>query len=141
MTTFFIIMLSAANVLAYLIVALFYVGVAINNRKIANSNTFADCKKQLQICETAGILFAAIYWFAVSSMSRAECLKGYAALSGLSVKFAYVWIALALIAILLSVYLSVKKRDKDSISIVNSLRKTSFFMGVVFFLISFLVKV
>lgn len=141
MTIFFSIMIYISTIISYLVTGLFMVGIVIKAKGIGDLETYNNCNIQLKICKIASFVFAVLYWLIVSGVAQEECLKGYKTLSNTCGRLGCIWIIFAIINIVLSIYLSITKRGKEEITIMSRLRSSSFLMGAIFIVISFLLKV
>lgn len=141
MVSFFSIMITISTIIAMVTSTIFFVGILFKSQYVSDIETFSICNNQVKVCRISSIIFAFLYWFVVSGLSQKECLEGYAKLSGASSRLGSIWIIFAFINIILSVIFSILKRGKDEMEIMGKLRKSSFFMGAVFFVIAFILKV
>lgn len=133
-----------ANVSSYLAIAaslVFYIGIIARSKNLANADTYNNCNSQLKSCRVSSVVFTQLAWFVASGGTRKEAIEGYTALSGTCSKLGYVWIIFAFINILLSLFLAITKRSGSELEIMKKLRNSSFIMGAVFLLLSFILQV
>lgn len=141
MSAFFSVMIYTSIIISYLVTGLFMIGILVKNKAIGDIETFNNCNTQLKTCKTASIIFIFLYWFISSGKSQVECLKGYETLSTIGARLGCIWVIIGVMNIVLSIILSITKRGKDQITIMNKLRTSSFLMGAILIVISFLLKV
>lgn len=141
MGTFFLFMISASTIIALVTSIVFFIGILFESQAISNTETYFMCDNQIKTCRIASIVFSGLYWFYVSGMASKDCLKGYANLSGVCSRWGSIWIIFAFINIVVSIFLGITKRRKGEMEIMDKLRKSSFLMGAVFLIISFILKV
>lgn len=133
-----------ANISSYLAIAaslVFYIGIIARSKNLASADTYNNCNSQLKSCRVSSVLFALLAWFVASGGTRKEAIEGYTALSGTCSKLGYAWIIFAFINILLSLFLAITKRSGSELEIMKKLRNSSFIMGAVFLLLSFILQV
>lgn len=133
-----------ANIASYLAIAaslVFYIGIVARSKNLTNTDTYNNCNSQLQSCRISSVVFTLLAWFVASGGTRREAIEGYTALSGTCSKLGYAWIIFAFINILLSLFLAIIKRSSSDLEIMKSLRNSSFVMGAVFLILSFILQV
>ena len=74
-------------------------------------------------------------------MTKKECLEGYAALSNICSRFGCFWIIFAVLNIVLSIVMAIAKKDSEAMATMGKLRTSCIWMGVIFLVISFVLKV
>lgn len=141
MINFFSIMIHITTIIALAVTAIFYGGIFFNNQSITSEDTFNNCSTQLKICKSTSLVFVALYWFFVSGLPQKVCLEGYDALSKICSRFGCIWIIFAVINIILSIVISITKKNSEVITIMEKLRSSCFGMGALFLVVSFVLKV
>ena len=96
---------------------------------------------QIGLCKVAGVLFTVLEWFLFSCENRTVCLEGYAKLSSTCSRMGIIWLVFAFICILINMALIARKIDSKIIANVSKFRNSSFFMGAIYFLLSFILNV
>lgn len=134
-------MIYVTSGVAFAVTFLFYGGILINNKNISSIQTFESCSDQLKTCKITSGIFVLLYWFVVSGMSKSKCLEGYAKLSSTCSRLGCIWIVIAVINIILSIYMGITKKNTEAIATMNKLRSSSFLMGTIFLIVSFVLKV
>lgn len=140
MITFLYIIMNLAAVIAIAITLVFFVGIAVRSKSLADPEIFKACRRHITACEWLSSLFAFLYWFAASGRPTRECLQQYITLSQGSLCLGSVWILCALASIILSTWLDITRREKEGILIVKKLRGSCFLMGTVFLLVAFVLN-
>lgn len=141
MIGFFSVMIHVTSIVAMVVTLIFYGGILIGNKNISSGQVYASCNTQLKICKVTSIVFSAVYWFCVSGLSKTECLAGYATLSKTCARFGCIWLVIAVLNIVLSIVMAITKKNSESIATMGKLRNSCFWMGVIFLVISFILKV
>lgn len=141
MISFFLVMIHITSIIAMVVTLIFYVGLLLSNKKISSVQVYTSCGAQLKTCKTTSVVFAIAYWFCVSGLSKKECLEGYAALSKVCLRFGCIWIIFAVLNIVLSIVMSIAKSASEVMAIMRKLRTSCFWMGVIFLIFSFVLKV
>lgn len=133
-----------ANISSYLAIAaslVFYIGIIARSNNLSSADTYNNCNSQLKSCRVSSVVFTLLAWFVASGGTRKEAIESYIALSGTCSKLGDVWIIFAFINILLSLFLAITKRRGSELEIMKKLRNSSFIMGAVFLLLSFVLQV
>lgn len=141
MISFFSVMIHITSIIALIVTLIFYGGILIGNQNISSGQVYASCSSQLKICKISSIVFAVVYWFCVSGLTKNECLEGYATLSKTCSRFGCIWIVLIVINIALSIIMAIIKKDSESMVTMGKLRTSCIWMGIIFLVISFVLKV
>lgn len=141
MISFFSTMIHVTSIMAMVVTLIFYGGILIGNKNISSGQVYTLCSEQLNTCRVSSIIFAAVYWFCVSGLTKKKCLEGYAALSKICSKFGCIWIIFAVLNIALSIAMAIAKKDSGVMAIMGKLRTSCIWMGTIFLVISFVLKV
>lgn len=141
MISFFSVMIHVTSIIAMVVTLIFYGGILISNKNISSGQVYASCSVQLKTCKVSSIVFAVVYWFCVSGLTKKECLEGYAALSKICSRFGCIWIIFAVLNIALSIVMAIAKKDSEAMATMGKLRTSCIWMGVIFLVISFVLKV
>ena len=141
MINFFSVMISVTSIIAMVVTLIFYGGILLSNNNISSGQVYASCRTQLNACKVSSIMFAVVYWFCVSGLTKKECLKGYATLSKTCSRYGCIWITFAVLNIALSIIMAIAKKDSEAMTTMGELRTSCIWMGVIFLVISFVLKV
>lgn len=141
MGNFFSIMIIISTMIAIISSIAFSLGSLIKNNSVFDYKTFSVCVHQINACRVSSVVFTALYWFVVSGLPQKQCLAGYAKISAICSKLGSIWIIFAFINIVLSFILCITKREKEDLSIMEQNRNSGFFMGALFLIIAFVLKV
>lgn len=96
---------------------------------------------QIGICKKTGIIFTVLEWFLFSCEKKEICLKGYANLSGVCLQIGIIWIVFAFICIIINMMVSICKADAKTIANLCRFRNSSFGVGALYILFSFILNV
>lgn len=140
MTGFFLVMIYITTIISGTVMIIFF-GSILTNKNNITTQVYESCKPQLKACEVCSVVFAFLYWFAVSSLTQTECVKCYKKLSNAGAWIGGAWIVLAILDIVFSIYVSIRKKDTEAMNVMGRLRYSCFVMGAVFLIISFLLNV
>lgn len=140
MTSFFLVMIYLTSIISVSVMVIFF-GSILTNRNGITTQVYESCKPQLKVCEICSVVFTALYWFSVSGLARTDCIKGYKKLSNAGAWIGATWIILALLDIVFSIYICIRKKNTEAMSVMEKLRSSCFVMGGVFLVISFLLNV
>ena len=141
MISFFSVMIHITSIIAMVVTLIFYAGILFSNKNISSGQVYASCSTQMKTCKVTSIVFAVVYWFCVSGLSKKECLEGYAALSKVCSRVGCIWIVFAVANIVLSIFTAIAKKDSEAMTTMGELRSSCFLMGIIFLVISFVLKV
>lgn len=141
MISFFSVMTIISTVVALITSIIFAIGILVRSQTVTDSDVFNTCNNQMKICRIFSVVLIVLSWFVISGFPEGECLAGYEKLSVMCSELGRVWIIAALVNIVLSILFGILKREKDDLEIMGKLRKSSFFMGAIFLIISFILKV
>lgn len=141
MISFFSVMIHVTSIIAMVVTLIFYVDILLGNKNIFSEQVYTSCSAQLKTCKVTSLVFAVAYWFCVSGLSKKECLEGYAALSKICLRFGYIWIVFAVLNIALSIVMAIVKKNSEAMTTMGELRTSCFWMGIIFLVISFVLKV
>ena len=136
MISFFSVMIYVTSIIAIVVTLVFYAGILLRNKNISNGQVYTSCSTQLKTCKVSSVVFAVVYWFCVSGLSKKECLKGYAALSKVCSRFGCIWIVFAL-----SIVMAITNKDLEAMTTMGKLRTSCFSMGIIFLVFSIVLKV
>lgn len=141
MIKFFSVMENVSTIIAMVASAVFLIGILFGSKSISNVEVINTCNNQTKVCRISSVIFAVLYWFAVSGLPTEECLEGYANLSATCSRLGCIWIVFAFVNVIVSVILGILKRGKEELEIMGKLRKSNFVMGAIFLVIAFILKV
>lgn len=141
MLPFFTAMIFASTIIAMIASVVFFVGIFVKSKAISKPETFETCNNQIKVCRISSIVFTVLFWFIASGLPTEECIVKYVNLSRLCAIIGSVWIAFALVNVIISIILSFTKREEGAMEIMKKLRKSSFVMGAVNLVIAFILKV
>ena len=136
MISFFSVMIHVTSIIAMVVTLVFYAGILLSNKNISSGQVYTACSAQLKTCKATSVVFAVVYWFCVSGLSKKECLEGYAALSKVCSRFGCIWIVFAL-----SIVMAIAKKDSEAMTTMGKLRTSCFWMGIIFLVFAFVLKV
>ena len=140
MISFFSVMINITSIIAMIVTLIFYGGIILDNN-ISSGQVYASCSTQLKTCKISSIVFAVVYWFCVSGLTKKECLEGYVALSKTCSRYGCIWIVFAVLNIVLSIVMAIARKDSEAIETMGKLRTSCVWMGVIFLIFSFVLKV
>jgi len=141
MISFFSVMIHVTSIIAMVVTLVFYAGILLSNKNISSGQVYTACSAQLKTCKVTSVVFAVVYWFCVSGLSKKECLEGYAALSKVCSRFGCIWIVFAIVNIALSIVMAIAKKDSEAMTTMGKLRTSCFWMGIIFLIFAFVLKV
>ena len=141
MISFFSVMIYVTSIIAIVVTLVFYAGILLRNKNISNGQVYTSCSTQLKTCKVSSVVFAVVYWFCVSGLSKKECLKGYAALSKVCSRFGCIWIVFAVVNIAPSIVMAITNKDLEAMTTMGKLRTSCFSMGIIFLVFSIVLKV
>lgn len=141
MLTFFIVMINISNVVSIVTCLIFLIGVSTGSRVLADADIHGRCHQQVGTCKSASFLFMVLFWLIASCMPTEECMNKYVMLSDVSKLYGYIWVIVGFCAIITGISSNIKKKGKDAAIIVSKIKRSCFFMGILFLTISFILKV
>lgn len=141
MTGFFYAMIYVSVIMELLFCVVFCGGILLKSKAVANVEVYKACNSQMKTCRTSSVVFAVLYWFVTLGLPTRECLEGFSTLSAVCLVVGSMWIIAGFVNIIMCIVMAFLKRGTEEFGIMRGLRKSNFFMGAVFFIISFLLKV
>ena len=140
MIDFFSVMINVTSIIAMVVTLVFYGGIVVSSNKISSSQVYASCRAQLKACKVSSVVFAVVYWFCVSGLTKKECLEGYDTLSKICSRYGCLWIVFAVLNIALSLIMAIAKKDSEALTTMGKLRTSCIWMGVIFLIFSFVLE-
>ena len=123
-------------------VYLFFLGSNLFRRySTFNAAAFNSVSADLKNCKNAGILCIVIAWLFASCQSLSNCLNDYRSLATACQYLGFAWILFTFLTIILSVAFGVAKKNPDVIQILRNLRKSGLYTGLIFMVLSIILKV
>ncbi len=141
MTGFFYTMIYVSVIIELLFCVVFCGGILLKSKAMADAEVFKACNKQMKACRVSSVVFAALYWFVSLGLPTRDCLEGFSNLSTVCLIVGCMWVIAGFVNIIMSIVLAFAKRGTEELTIMKGLRRSNFFMGAVFFVITFLLKV
>lgn len=141
MISFFSVMIHVTSIIAMVVTLIFYGGILLGNKNDSSGQAYTSFSAQLNTCRVSSIVFVVVYWFCVSGLTKKECLEGYTALSKTCSRFGCIWIVFAVLNIVLSIVMAIAKKDSEAMATMGKLRTSCIWMGIIFLVISFVLKV
>lgn len=141
MIVFFSVMIHVTSIISMVVTLIFYGSILISNNNTSIGQVYKSSDSQLKTCRISSIVFAVVYWFCVSGLTKSECLEGYAALSKICSRYGCIWIVFAVLNIALSIAMAIAGKDSEAMTTMGKLRTSCIWMGIVFLVISFVLKV
>lgn len=136
----FIYLSSAIAVLATLVICIrfFMNSSAKNDSYVAN---ITSINSQIGICKRAGVIFTLFEWFLFSCEEKNVCLNGYVRLSITCMQVGIGWICLAFLCIIFNIFLIMRKEGGKITACICKFRNSSFGIGSLYILLSFILDV
>ena len=129
MISFFSVMIYVTSIIAIVVTLVFYAGILLRNKNISNGQVYTSCSTQLKTCKVSSVVFAVVYWFCVSGLSKV-CSR-----------FGCIWIVFAVVNIALSIVMAITNKDLEAMTTMGKLRTSCFSMGIIFLVFSIVLKV
>ncbi len=97
--------------------------------------------KYINICKIIGIIFILCAWLDIPAEFSGINLNMYKQITDMCLCMGKLWIVLGFTDIVLSFFISLTKNRTNSLSVLRAVRGSSFAMGIIYFVLAFLLEV